>query len=363
MATFKALHALVLGSLVSLCLCTATVADPTPLSSDVDGGMVFIKAKTSIDGRAFPSVKGEQQVYTLADRRRIDNKFKGDRFYSRWLQANDTQVARLDRKLMWDINHRKKIYRECDITGCKVENLAEEEEEEENEEYQSLEERECSVTPSLFDFKVTPTGKTRTIGGLAAEQFVVEWTLEFKDPAGNLDRNILKFDFWTAPPDERMARAWSIHGQFQEALYTQWSDDPLLRLLGGDGYRAVAAFTGDVKQRDPQGYAGITRDLAQIKGYPISIKFEWYQKSGACPDKTRRSANNEESSGDAVEDLKRSAVGVVTGLFKKVQRNVEEKWKSQPLVRYLYDVESVEYVIADNSQFELPIGYKIEDRQ
>jgi hypothetical protein len=85
-----------------------------------------------------------------------------------------------------------------------------------------------------------------TIGALAAEQFVVEWTLESKDPAGNLDRNILKFDFWTVPPNEQMARAWAVHGQFQDALYTQWSDDPLLRLLGHDGYRAVAAFAGDV---------------------------------------------------------------------------------------------------------------------
>jgi hypothetical protein len=172
------------------------------------------------------------------------------------------------------------------------------------------------------DLSVEKTGNTRKINGFDVEEYTMVWTTEYQDTAGKADLNEVSFDFWTTDVSKPMNQVFKVHGDFQNGYYQKASQNPLMRLIGEKGYKAIAAFTGDMDNQTNQFGGEIGRKLVTIKGYPISIKLEWTQKSEACQE--QKSVTDDLDTSGGIEGVGKQ---LLSNLMKKGGDKLVDAWK------------------------------------
>lgn len=351
----------VAGALTS---CAATKVDNTPKNPTA-----VVTAKFTINGLYLPDHQGTQIVYTRENMRAIDQQAEFDSFYMGWADYDSTTIFRMTKNLLWDVDHDAKTYSECPLSGCndifadfmaKTQASSDEE-----QEYETYEERGCDITLDKNDFTVISTNNTREIGGLPSQEYTATWTTEFKDKNGKVDLNLLQFVFWTTTPTAEMQSAWKVHQKATDNyLDTVGDNNALVRLLGKDGFKAISAFSGDVEKSDKAQFNSITQKLATIEGYPLSIKMEWFQKSEACPVAKKKHSDNAIDLSQGLGNAASSFFGnIVKDEADKVVDGVVAEWEKDARVRYIYEITSVSEQQINDSQFDIPTGYTIQDRQ
>ncbi|WP_163132258.1 hypothetical protein [Agarivorans sp. Alg241-V36] len=353
-----------LSSALLLAACASTPVDETPKEQTA-----VVTAKVVLNGLYVPDSQGEQVVYTREDMRTIHNQLKPDSFYMKWAGTDSSGIFRMDKNLLWQLDHKNKTYQECALSGC-VSGYAEmlanaDESEEGSEEYESYEDLDCKVELTKNEFEVLSTGNKRQIGGQASEEYKVKWSTEFTDEKGKKDLNLLQFVFWTADPNAEMKEAWRVHEiATNKYLDSVGENNPLVRLLGREGFKTISAFTGDTEQADHLGLNAFQQELAKIKGYPLSIKLEWFQNMQACADnkkKEKRDTNIDFSGG-----LEDAATNLLGNIVKNAADDMVEKkvdaWMKDARIRYIYEVKTVENKLAHNSNFDVPNDYQLFDR-
>lgn len=350
---------LLAAAIVSLTGCATQMVDNSPSHPTS-----VIHAKTSIVGPYIPDSHGDQTVYTRPDMRRIQDKVEHDSFFMGWADFNISDIFRMDQKKLYVVDHDDESYMECPLSGCISKSLMERMKEagkksEDEEQYQSYEERGCQMKLASNKFDVKATGNTRKFGGLDANEYTVDWKVEMKDEAGKIDLNHLHFVFWTSTPTTDMQQAWKVHRQAMEKFLAAKGNDPLLRLLGEEGFEALAAFTGDIKKADKAKYNAFSRKIATIKGYPLSIKAEWFQKKGGACEVTKQASSKSSSP----TDLAGMAKSMLGNFLEKKKEAIVAEWDKEPLVRYIYEVTDVKQQPVKDSAFDVPKGYKLADRQ
>lgn len=346
------------AAIVTLCGCAAQPVDNSPTHTTS-----VIHAKTTFVGPYIPDSHGTQIVYTRPDMRRIRNKLEHESFFMGWADYDKSDIFRMDQKKLLELDHDNETYIECPISGCTTLSLMDRmktagKKSEDDEGYESYEERGCKMTVASNKFDVKRTGKTRKFGGLDAREYTVDWKVEMKDEVGKVDMNRLHFVFWTTTPNDEMQQAWKVHRQATDKYLAAKGNDPLLRLLGEEGFKALSTFTGDIKNSSKTQYNAFTRKLATIKGYPLSIKAEWFQKmGGACEVSKPRSKSSSPS------DLAGMAKSMVGNFLNKKKDAILAEWDKEPRIRYIYEITAVNQQPVKDSVFEVPRGYKMEDRQ
>jgi len=156
-----------------------------------------------------------------------------------------------------------------------------------------------------------------------------------------------------------MQNAWKVNRALQRNLVESEGQDPLSRLLGKDAYMSLAAVTGDIEKTDAESYGDFMHELNTIKGYPLSIKIEWLRRDDAC-----QAARNKTTPGlDLTNGLEGAAKSLVTGFVDQQKQKILNEWQKKPLVTYIYEVTYVKEEMVNDSIFELPLGYRMVDRQ
>ena len=349
-------------AILGLCGCAAQPVDNSPSHATSK-----INAKYVLTGAYVPDFNGVQTVYTRPEMRRIHNKTEFDSFFMRRANSDQSSLFRIDQKKLYELDHKNETYMGCPISGCTQQSLLERiknagTRSEDEEEYRSYDERGCKTTLASNTFEVKDTGQTRILSGLDANEYTVDWKVEFKDQAGKVDMNHLRFVFWTTTPTADMQQAWKVHRQATDNYLTAKGDDPWLRLLGKEGFQALSAFTGDIEKADRQHYVKVGKQLATIKGYPLSIKAEWFQKLGGTCDQGK-SESSAKPKLTASTDLAGMAKSMVGSFLDKKRDAMLAEWNKEPRIRYIYEITGVQQVAVKDSVFELPQGYKMEDRQ
>jgi hypothetical protein len=338
--------------------CQTQQVDSTPKVA-----VAKLTAEYTINGTLLPDFYGEQVVYTTPEKRSIRDNIKFDNFLMRWANSDEADIARIDLNKAYNVDYKKEKFSECELSGCNeisfLDQLKESEENNDSEEYQDYEELGCQIDLVTNDFNVTQTGKKRKLNGFDVEQYQVLWTTEYQDTQGQKDLNLISFDFWTTTPNTKINEVWAIHGQFQDSISKTVTSDPLVQLLGPKGYKAIAAFTGDTNNQENQFGGVIGKELAKVKGYPISIKFEWIRNSQAC--QAEKQAQSDKLNLDGgIEGVGKQLLG---NFAKKSTDKLMDGWKKKPLVRYVYEIKSVEMTNAHESNFAVPASFELVDRQ
>lgn len=327
-----------------------------------------VNASYTINGGFVPSVSGDQTVYTRSQKRRIDTTTEYDSFFMSWADSETSSIFRIERNLLWMLDNDERSYRECPLSGCTDVSLfpGEASEREEDEEtYESYEDRQCQVTLAANDVTVEETGNQRQMQGLDASEYVVRWKTVMEDSEGRKDTNLLQFVFWTAPPTEKMGKAWQVHtAATDNYLDAVGENNVLVRLLGRQGFKTIGGFVGDIEKTDEQAFNNWTDKLARIQGYPLSIKMEWFQRREACPEPESETGGSPDMDvSDGLDGLKDAAISLAGSFVEDQKDDVVAEWQKKPLVRYVYEVESIAREPVHDSIFMVPEDYTLTDRQ
>lgn len=317
-----------------------------------------LKVDYSVNGLYVPDYSGKQTVLTRKNHRVIREKTQFDSWLMRWANSDKAVMADLPKSMAYDINYDDKEYSECPLSGCDTTGFVTGlfEKDDSAQAYQTYEDVGCSVDLKENAFNVKKTGATRVINGFATQQYIVEWKTRYQDNTGAQDKNIVTVDFWTTQPTNQTNTALKVHEAFQDNyLKTIGDDNAMINLLGKDGYKAIAGFTGDISHKDNQFGGSIGKKLAQIEGYPISIKLEWKQQLKAC--QTSRKPI------DYSAGLKDVGSQLLGSLMDKGKEVVMDHWRKDPVVRYVYEIKSVENQAINDSNLMVPKGFKLINRQ
>lgn len=368
----KSLLTLAIGLVfVSGCATKKEAADTTPLNPTV-----VLTATTAMSGYVLPDSTGTQTVYTRSTVRRIDNVWNRQNWVSRKVlgNVNETQIGFTERNLSWHFNNPKKTYVECPLYGCSPniwKMLADDEagEESEEESFSPNTPDTCPLT-SKTTYDVIDKKVTRQINGFNANQYQLVWTVTNTDDKNRKDEHKIVMDFWMTAPNEGMKDAWKINGEFQNGYLKAVgaNDSTLGRFLGDQVYKPLAAISGDI-EKNPDMKA-LNGKLSALKGYPISIKLDWYLGTGnTCPEVAAERNAKTENNDDQI-DLKDpvGSLGSLAGGFLKAKAKaaVAKKFQrdpAKPLMRFVYDVTSVGLEQKHDSVFMVPAGYKLTNRE
>lgn len=367
----KTLCVLVAGISLIGCATKNEVVDTTPKNSTV-----VLTANTAISGYILPDSTGTQTVFTRGNVRRIDNVWNRQNWVSRKVlgNINETQIGFTEKNLSWHLNNPKKTYVECPLFGCGANLWAqitdgEPEDESEEESFTPNTPETCSLA-SKTTFDVIDKKVSRQINGFNANQYQLTWNVTNTDEKGRKDEHKIIMDFWMTAPDEGINDAWKINGQFQDSyLKTVGANDSALgRFLGEQVYKPLAAISGDIEKNDSM--KALNGKLSALKGYPISIKLDWYLADGkTCPEELEKRNAPKQKNEDAIDlkDPVGSLGSLAGGLLKnKAKAAVAKKFErdpTKPLIRYVYDVTSVGMEQRHDSVFMVPTGYKLTDRK
>lgn len=359
--------AAVLAATLAGCATTQNVEDNTPLVNTS-----VVKADYVIKGYILPDMKGEQVTYTRPDRRSITSTTEYDSWVSRQFFGNEhkADIARLDKNLAWFVDYENETYRECSLKGCADisiwDTLANSEEDEE-ETYDPSGGEGCQMTTSSFDFSVVPKDRNRDINGFRADQYVATWRMVATDDQGKQDKHVVTMDFWMTEARQQHQAVWDMNGQFQNGYLSKVvnPENLLSRFFGENIYKTIAMVSGDIEKKEIESDSVVLRKLNAIKGYPVSIKLEWYADSQACQEE-KAVAQNESKGFDMNDPL--GSLGQMAGdmVQSAAEKEVKKRMahdKNDPLLTYIYDITSAKMQQEHESRFEVPAGYTLQDRR
>lgn len=355
-----------IGLTIAVVLLAGCASKPEKIDTTPKNPTVVLKASGVVSGMILPDSTFEQLVYTRNDKRRISDKHKYDSWVAGKLLGggNNTIIYRMDKNLSWTLFDKK--YLECPLSGCNTDILAlfaGEEEEEEEFQYDPAEDTGCQMSPSENKFTVTETGKTRIISGYETKEHHAIWQVEYKDENGRKDTSTLKIVFWNTVPTAAIEEVWKINEEATRAYRkgVQKDNNPLSLLLSDEIFDALSAFSGDTSKQKEWNNS-VSQKLATAKGYPISIKVDWYLDKKACPEEAQV-AEKAKKKGFNWSDPMGSLQDSVEGLAAKKVKSMFVPNPNEPIFHYIYEVNSVAIKPVHDSVFEIPAGYTLSTRE
>ncbi len=353
-------------TIATVLLVGCATTQPEKIDTTPKSPTVVLKASGVVSGMILPDSTFEQLVYTRNDKRRISDKHKYDSWVASKLLGgggDNTVIYRMDKNLSWTLLDKK--YLECPLSGCNKNILAllSPSEDEEEFQYDPDEETGCQLSLSDNTFTVKETGQIRTISGYKTKEYNVTWKVEYKDESGKKDINTLRIVFWNTTPTAAIEDVWKINEEATRAYRkgAQKDNNPLSLLLSDRIFNALSAFSGDTSKANNEWNSSVSQKLATVKGYPISIKVDWYLDKKACLE-TQVAAKPEKKGFDWSNPMGALQDSVEDFASKKAKKMFLPS-PNEPIFHYIYEVNSVAIQPVHDSVFEIPAGYTLRTRE
>ncbi len=339
---------------------------PVVDNSDKNPTAVYT-SKGSISGFVIPDATFTEEIYTRSDRRLTSTKREYDSWIARQFfgNASDSVILRMDRNLRWTMvdDDGDKTYTECPLAGCAVTNMKKfivrqnkDAGKQQQFNYDPNDEKAsaCPLTVVQNSFKVTGTGKTRTIAGQLSKEYRANWIVEYKDKKGRKDSNRLKMIFWNTQPNAKMKEVWAINEKANKAYLKKIKQDSnvLSALIPDEVFVTLSAFVGEINKNKLA--KTMIREMAKAKGYPMSTTVEWYLDRKACvePQKAKKKAGFDWM--NPIDSMTKSASDMASD--KAAEMFLPDP--NEPILRYLNEVTTIGVKYEHDSIFDVPAGYK-----
>jgi len=346
-----ALPALILG----LCACHKNLVAPNYNSHPT----AIVKAYVHNFGfKGLFASEGDQTMDTRADRQRVDqqSKLTGSVAKHFFGSHESLHIERLDKKLAWDFNIKKKTYTECPISGCVVRTPL-----------SKHKKTKATCVPRITKdvFIVKPTGETRDINGFNTKEYQIDWKVVREDDKKMQDTSDLTFDIWTTPESNADVMAITpIFRQYSSTYFTQagLTDSPFGKFIPPQALAILEQhFLNDLTPAQKQAILKSAKKLAIIKGYPISTKLEWYADFKTCGqgEKPKEAPHAAFDWKDGIGGMLHSATAMGEEAARKHQ---SKEMAGKPLFGYVQEIQSLKVESASDGLFEVPPGYKLINR-
>jgi hypothetical protein len=175
-------------------------------------------------------------------------------------------ITRLDKELMWTINHDQKTYTEGPLkppqeslkTGVRAQGTPD----------------TTKMRIVKSELSVTKLDSNKTINGFPCAGYRAKWTLVTEDSSGHRNSNVMDMLEWTTPLADTIKQAQAQEMAFNQAYMAKLglSSQPENGKLMGMQYLAAMGMTGkDFATRTDS----FSNEMAKIQGYPIVTDVKW----------------------------------------------------------------------------------------
>jgi hypothetical protein len=320
--------------------------------------------------KGFFASEAMQTVSTRADMRRAEDQFSFSGFLMKHLaKARDTaRIWRVDRNLRWDLKLVDKTYTECPLTGCvSTRPLPEGRPEQAPAPERPQRKPSCALTLSKNKFSVKATGQTREINGFNTSEYEIAWDIVAQDKDKNKSTSALTVDVWTTPEDDpRIKAVQAVDRQFEAALRAQKTEEPRPnKFVPAEAMRIVdLEFMSAFSAEQRPSLTNAAKELAKIRGYPISTVLNWYLGGDACQAAPAPQENKAASSSGL--DLTHGLGGLLGGVAgmganAAAQKQVSEA-AGKPVFGFVEEVREMNVEPASDGLFVPPANFKLTAR-
>ncbi len=259
-----------------------------------------------------------------------------------------TEITRLDKDLIWDVDHGSKSYTERPIKPPTEEELSNTKAEATTE--GSVPASRHRVTKS--EFKVEKTGKTKDINGFPCTEYLMTWELELEDTVSR-ERvgQVMTTDMWNTPSTENLKKAQAVEAEFSRKLARKMGLEVTTEQMQQMGLGLLTMTYGVSSQDAARSFEKAARELAKVEGYPIVTEVTWRVKADSAA-RTKAHEDEEEPAPSG------GLGGMLAGKIAKAIVKEPPKDKSDVLFSSYHEVKSVVVTDVSVTEFEVPDGYK-----
>ncbi len=356
---------------------TMLIACKTPPKPDTTPEIMTSVASANVTNfgfKGFFANSGTETVYTNGEMERQDQNFKftGDVLSKLGKKQSRSNITRLDKNLVWQMDNRKKNYTECEVKGCGAlasfrENIFAGQESEE-----TASEDQCNITLSKLDLSVKKTGQQRVINNFPTDEFVLNWILEYQDDQARKTAHVITSTVWTTPGDGGATEAIQMQKKFADAKAALLAREAgeLGGISGAIPADAMAIFVRFLMEELPDDVRQKITNLAgkqtPITGMPISTKVEWNAKAEACGVAEKEAAAQQEDTLNT-SSFKGLLASVTKQVVKQKVKKVEEAKKKEiqmaPIFGYVREITSIDMQNVRLSAMQVPANYKLTNRK
>lgn len=373
----KTMHRNVLTA--ALCLCLTTTAawaapagqDPSPSGETITASVV--RGDIHMGGLLLPDSHQTLVQYTTPDKRINDYHIHFTSALMQWL-GGDAHVAdlfRLDQGMAYKVLYNKKQYYQCKISGCptiytllQALTRSGHAEKKPHHTYHPEGTEQCPLHRIRRDFTVEKTDQQKTIGQFKTRLYKATYTSIYADDDGNKDSNALEIQFWTTPVTPGIRRIQSQHRKQLERFLSEQHKpaSPLARFLPTSIVQSLSAFLGNTSSKGHKWHNQVTKKLARVEGYPVSISLDWFVHANACPAPKKKDDGDSGFSSLFGSGNPLSAVKGMVGhaVEKHIQKHVEGYFRPDPDTPILHwdrTITRIKMKQVSPSVFDVPAGF------
>jgi len=357
--------------LLAVLLLTGCAGKPPVVDNSDKNPTAVYTTKGSISGFVLPDATISEAVYTRPDRRLTTTKREYDSWMARQFLGNSSEsvILRMDRGVRWTLidDDGNKTYTECPLAGCAMADMKKLSDRQMKEggkarqfDYDPNDKKAsaCPVKLVTNSFKVTSTGRTRTIAGQPSREYRADWVVEYKDSKGRKDSNRLKMVFWNTQPSAEMKKVWAVNAQANKAYLKKIKQDnnALAELIPEEIFSALTVFVGDKVSNSKLGRQ-IASEMKKAKGYPMATTVEWYLDRKACVDPQKAKKAKKDISFDWAHPVD-AMTKTATDMASEKAAEMFLPNPNEPIFRYTTEVTSIGEKYEHDSLFDVPAGYK-----
>jgi hypothetical protein len=261
-------------------------------------------------------------------------------------------ITRLDKDVIWNVDHPKKSFTETPITS--LESLPKATQEMKGE--KKAEKPEYEIIKS--DFSVKNTGNKKDINGFPCSEYVANWILELmKIETKEKTKSTMTITLWTTPKNDLIKGFEKQENEFNQQLMDKMgmkiSPDEMKRF----GTEFITSMFTMNQEDVNKKMVNLKDELQKIEGYPIVNEISWTLEG----DSTK--ARQEEMTKEEEETEKPSGGlgGMLANALAKKGNKGEKKGtgETKPAFYSYIEVKSIKLNEIPEKEFDIPAGYKL----
>jgi hypothetical protein len=266
-----------------------------------------------------------------------------------------TEITRLDKDLIWELDPKAKTYTERpiafptdqELSGVKVE----------SETSGSAPASRHRVTKS--EIKVEKTGKTRDLNGFPCTEYLITWEVVLEDTAtkDKVDQ-MMTVDMWTTPLTDALKKAKAAEDEFNSRLAKKMGAGVPPAEMNQLGAGMLTGTYGVDSKEAAANLEKVSKEMSKVEGYPIANEVTWKLKADStAASKTAPQAKKEEPEPPPPPSLGGMSGFVANKIAKSVVKE-PEKPQADVLFSSYTELKSVAVSAVPPEDFEIPAGYK-----
>jgi hypothetical protein len=263
-------------------------------------------------------------------------------------------ITRLDKDVIWNVDHPKKSYTETPITSLeslpKAKKEIKGEKKEEKPEYEIIK----------SDFSVKNTGNKKDVNGFPCSEYVANWILDLmKIETKEKTKSTITITLWTTPKNDLIKGFETQDNAFNQQLMNKIGmkiSPNEMKQFGTEFITSMFTMNQDSVNKK---MVNLKDELQKIEGYPIVTEMSWTLEGDSTKAKQQEMTKEEEK--QETEKPSGGLGGMLANALAPKGNKGEKKETggTKPAFYSYIEVKSIKLNEVPENEFDIPGGYKL----